>query len=404
MAGGWSRFALRFSEYYDSISPDSIWTPPRLRNREWMFIPWGGAPPDRHRAFPDKTSLHSYLRTRAPHSCFHSTAYYEDPSKGKMAEKGWLGADLIFDLDGDHLPGVSDNDFPAMIDVIQGQAWRLWNEFLEPEFGFKQKYAQFTFSGHRGFHIHLRDPSLLHLDSNARREMVNYIRGEGIDIQSTINADSGWGKRAIEGIDSTLGQLSQISSGKEGKTHTLNQLHEIIKTRSKSPNVNVKSSSKASIAELAQLADVSDEFGLDRISRLKDDPSLEVFGKHTPLFWELVKGDSSVVIGTAGETDEVVTIDTKRVIRWVGSLHGKSGLKVTELPLNRLDPDSSNCFDPLKEAVVFTGGSVKVRILADDVCASISGEQIEPSLGDELLVKESMAMFLCLKGWAEICK
>ena len=73
-----------------------------------------------------------------------------------MAEKGWLGADLIFDLDGDHLPGVSDNDFPAMIEVIQGQAWRLWNEFLEPEFGFKQKYAQFTFSGHRGFHIHLR--------------------------------------------------------------------------------------------------------------------------------------------------------------------------------------------------------------------------------------------------------
>ena len=38
-----------------------------------------------------------------------------------MAEKGWLGADLIFDLDGDHLPGVSDNDFPAMIDVIQGK-------------------------------------------------------------------------------------------------------------------------------------------------------------------------------------------------------------------------------------------------------------------------------------------
>ena len=47
---------------------------------------------------------------------------------------------------------------------------------------------------------------------------------------------------------------------------------------------------------------------------------------------------------------------------------------------------------------------MKVRILADDVRASISGEQIEPSLGDEIIVKESMAMFLCLKGWAEICK
>ena len=71
----------------------------------------------------------------------------------------------------DHLPGVTDNDYPAMIEVIQGQAWRLWNEFLEPEFGFKEKHAQFTFSGHRGFHIHVRDPNLLHLDSNARREI-----------------------------------------------------------------------------------------------------------------------------------------------------------------------------------------------------------------------------------------
>ncbi len=400
MAGGWSRFALRFSEYYDSISPKSIWTPPRLRTREWMFIPWGGAPPDRHRAFSDKNSLHSYLRSRAPHSCFHSTAYYQEPSQLKMAEKGWLGADLIFDLDGDHLPGVSDNDFPAMIEVIQGQAWRLWNEFLEPEFGFKQKHAQFTFSGHRGFHIHVRDPSLLHLDSNARREIVNYIRGEGIDIQSTISDNSEWGRRALQGIDSTLEKLSSISSGETGKGALLDELHGILRTRSNSPQVNLKSSSRASIEELAKLTDNE-----EKVTRLKNDPNLAVFGpKCTPIFWELVKGDSSVVIGTAGETDEVVTVDTKRVIRWVGSLHGKSGLRVTELPLERLDPDSGTKFDPLTEAVVFRGGTVNVRILAEDVTAEISGDRVEPRLGDEIEVKESMAMFLCLKGWAEICK
>ena len=391
---------MRFSEYYDSISPESIWTPPRLRAREWMFIPWGGAPPDRHRSFSNKSSLHSYLRTRAPHSCFHSTAYYREPSKLKMAEKGWLGADLIFDLDGDHLPGISDNDFPSMIDVIQGQAWRLWNEFLEPEFGFKQKHAQFTFSGHRGFHIHVRDPSLMHLDSNARREIVNYIRGEGIDIQSTISDNSEWGRRALQGMGSTLDKLSRISSGETGKGALLDELYGILKIRANSPQVNLKSSSRASIEELARLADNE-----EKISRLKDDPNLSVFGpKCTPIFWELVKGDSSVVIGTAGETDEVVTIDTKRVIRWLGSLHGKSGLRVTELPLERLDPDSGNKFDPLTEAVVFRGGSVKVRILAEDVTAEISGHRVEPALGDEIVVKESMAMFLCLKGWAEICK
>ena len=365
-----------------------------------MFIPWGGAPPDRHRSFLDKNSLHSYLRSRAPHSCFHSTAYYQDPSQLKMTEKGWLGADLIFDLDGDHLPGVSDNDFPSMIEVIQGQAWRLWNEFLEPEFGFKEKHAQFTFSGHRGFHIHVRDPSLLHLDSNARREIVNYIRGEGIDIQSTISDNSEWGRRALQGIDSTLDKLAKISSGESVKGALVDELHGILTTRANSPQVNLKSTSKASIIELANLAD-----NADKVARLKNDAGLAVFGpKCTPIFWELVKGDSSVVIGTAGETDEVVTVDTKRVIRWVGSLHGKSGLRVTELPLERLDPDSRDSFDPLSEAVVFSGGTVKVRILAEDVTAEISGVRIEPGLGDEIEVQESMAMFLCLKGWAEICK
>ena len=117
-----------------------------------------------------------------------------------------------------------------------------------------------------------------------------------------------------------------------------------------------------------------------------------------------MKGDSSVVIGTAGETDEVVTVDTKRVIRWVGSLHGKSGLRVTELPLERLDPDSSSSFDPLTEAVAFRGGTVKVKVLAEDVTAEISGVRLEPRMGDEIEVDESMAMFLCLKGWAETCK
>ena len=78
-----------------------------------------------------------------------------------MLDKGWLGADLIFDLDGDHLPGVSDADFPSMIALIQEQAWSLWNDFLEPEFDMKREFAQFTFSGHRGFHIHVRDPNLI---------------------------------------------------------------------------------------------------------------------------------------------------------------------------------------------------------------------------------------------------
>ncbi len=95
-----------------------------------MFIPWGNMPPARHVGFNTKPELHNYLKTASPHSCFHSTAYYNDPFQTKMVDKGWKGADLIFDLDGDHLPGVSDRDFPSMLELIQEQAWTLWSDFL----------------------------------------------------------------------------------------------------------------------------------------------------------------------------------------------------------------------------------------------------------------------------------
>ncbi|MDP6885745.1 MAG: DNA primase small subunit domain-containing protein, partial [Candidatus Thalassarchaeaceae archaeon] len=107
----------------------------------------------------------------------------------KMIDKDWRGADLIFDLDGDHLPGVSDADFPGMLDLIHDQAWSLWNDFLEPEFNMKREFSQFTFSGHRGFHIHVRDPALLGMDSNARREIVNYIRGEGLEVNAVLSGN-----------------------------------------------------------------------------------------------------------------------------------------------------------------------------------------------------------------------
>ena len=97
----------------------------------------------------------------------------------------------------------------------------------------------------------------------------------------------------------------------------------------------------------------------DHIDRLKENRSLKVFGDTgTSLFWALVRANNSVsVIG--GETDENVTVDVKRVIRHLGSLHGKSGLRVTEIPFDRLDPDGSHPFDPLKEAVVFGGSEDK---------------------------------------------
>jgi len=404
MAEGWSRHALRFSEYYNSLSASNLWTPPRLKRREWMFIPWDSRPPDRHRGFNDKSQVLKYLQNRSPHSCFHSTAYYKYPSERKMLDKDWLGADLIFDLDGDHLPGVSDKDFPSMIGLIQEQAWSLWSDFLEPEFGFKEEHVQTSFSGHRGFHIHVRNPNLFHLDSNARRELVNHIRGEGINVQTTLSGvDSSWKNRVENGISTVINKLVNIADDNSIKNPEMKNFSEILSVRSNFSDNKVKSYSPSTISKkITTLAELATDNR--RIERLKSDQTLLVFGeKLTPLFWELVKGDSSVVLGNAGETDEAVTVDVKRVIRCVGSLHGKCGLKVTDFPINRLNPYTPEKFDPLSESIVFKGPKMsKLKIISDEVTAALDGVEVTGNAGDIVNVNESLAMFLILKGWAEV--
>ena len=40
--------------------------------------PFGGAPPMRHKSFRSETELRQFLSERAMHSCFYSTAYWQN--------------------------------------------------------------------------------------------------------------------------------------------------------------------------------------------------------------------------------------------------------------------------------------------------------------------------------------
>ena len=392
---GWARFAHRFTQYYRSAE---LWTPPRLRTREWMFIPFGGGTPLRHKSFSDINSVRQFLCERPQHSCFYSTAYWKKPHELKMSDKDWLGADLIFDLDGDHLPGVTDKDFPAMIDVIQEQAWSLWNDFLEPDFGFKQEYLQVTFSGHRGFHLHYRDPKFFHLDSESRRELVSHIRGEGVEVSDLLNRSamqnpSGWAKRVAKGVTSVVDDLDKIYNGDNKLLNTITARLQEMMDREGIKGLRGKSS----IEKLSELMQ-SD----NRRNRVLSG-RLAVLNNYAVLFQNLIKADSSVILGNAGETDEVVTIDTRRQIRWPGSLHGKSGLRVTEFPLSRLDPSGSNAFDCLSESIALSRqNKVSVEIIVEDSVVRFDDKLYEPSVGDVIELHEAGATFLVLKGWARI--
>lgn len=398
MAEGWARFAHRFSQYYRTAD---LWSPPRFRTREWMFIPFGGSPPLRHKAFSSTTDVRQFLSERAMHSCFYSTAYWKRPYELKMDDKGWQGADLIFDLDGDHLPGVTDKDFPAMLEVIQEQAWSLWNDFLEPEFGFDEQFLQVTFSGHRGFHLHYRDPKFFHLDSEARRELVSHIRGEGVDVKGGLarfrESDAkGWTRRLRSGMDDMMATLTNINRQVEGSTEELRRLEAELRSLQQREGKTSQVTAE-SIRKLAALIDHP-----ERSRRLREG-RFDLLSNYQGLFLNLLKSDASVVLGSAGETDEVVTIDVRRQIRWPTSLHGKSGMRVTEFPLNRLDPDTSSRFNPLHETLVLgMDDAIEVEFTLDGAIAQFGDRRIETVAGKRIQIHESGATFLVLKGWANI--
>ncbi len=317
-----------------------------------------------------------------------------------MADKNWLGADLIFDLDGDHLPGVTDKDFPGMIDVIQEQAWSLWNDFLEPDFGFKEEYLQVTFSGHRGFHLHYRDPKFFHLDSEARRELVSHIRGEGVEVSDLLERSrnpnaKGWAKRESKGIKSVVSKLDKIHEGDGILLRSITANLQDMMDREGLKGLRGKSS----IEKLAEL--MQDESRRERVI----DGRLTALNNHGILFQNLIRADTSVVLGNAGETDEVVTIDTRRQIRWPGSLHGKSGMRVTEFPLDRLDPEKNDSFDCLTEGIALSREEiVTVEMIVDDAITRFDDTVIDASTGDVFDIHEAGATFLVLKGWAKLVR
>ena len=71
----------------------------------------------------------------------------------------------------------------------------------------------------------------MHLDSNARRELVNYITGVGIDIQSVMSGPKiGWSERIDLGFDHIVGTLADISSG-ENSAESINRLYSSLKSR-----------------------------------------------------------------------------------------------------------------------------------------------------------------------------
>jgi DNA primase small subunit len=390
----------RFSDYYNNTE---LYLPKRFGKREWGFMFIGENFMQRHKAFSSQIDVKEFLTKRVPAHVYHSAAYYESPGASTMVEKNWLGADLIFDLDADHIKGAERLTYEQTLNKVKEEFIRLIDNFLISDFGFSEDHLTIVFSGGRGYHIHIRDPQVLQLTSHERREIVDYITGKDVDYDDIFQTEvydsqkkgpyvtvkrkmklldkdaGGWNGKMINGIKNLTLKLEKLDE-KEG-VQRLENFRGVGNKTAKGIYTDLYEGKEG-------------ERGFDKMWR---DINLDVFSSNKNLnsFLNLVKEEVSIEL--KGETDEPVTSDIKRLIRLPTSLHGKTSFVVTLLSRDELDK-----FNPLKDAVSpqFSDDPVKITV----------NKPVEINLKDERFhlkegnteVPEYAAIYLMCRRVAEI--
>lgn len=404
-----------FRRYYEKTKPT---LPDRFGRREFGFMFWTPGIVQRHLGFSREEELRSFLAGRVPAHAYYSSAYYDNPDAPTMEEKGWLGADLIFDLDADHLPNAAKMSYPEMLEAIRIKILHLYDDFLKADFGFDEKTMRIVFSGGRGYHIHVFDERVWGLGSHERREVVDWITGKGLDVDSVFRESAfdtkefqghmrvktrvvapardepGWRGKIMRGVHGLVAKLEALPPPEaikflvsfEGvKESEAEDLYEnLFKPRATKPRV-IRGVDRLREGQLEALSDRS----RDLLIRLVKD-------------LQPIRGDERTGISLEGivqraETDEPVTSDIKRLIRMPSSLHGKTGLRV--VPLTRDEVDE---FRPLRDAVPDSWTDVPVRIeLKNKIMLEIKGEafNLAPGIND---VPQYLAIFLGARGLASV--
>ncbi len=378
----------KFREYYMHAElklPVDLWM------REWGFIHFDQYYPEkvvmrRHKAFNTHIELMNYIREHAPAHAFHSAAIYKYPD-APMGRKEWLGADLIFDLDADHvvseaeLPGYSHEE---LLRLVKRETEKLI-DFLLDDFGFQEDQLELVFSGSRGYHIHITDERVRQLGSRERREIIDYLTATGLELspesflRSTADGylklvAEGWGRRLFKGMVEILHELAELEE-----------------------EVAIERIRKASGMDKRQAKEViriaNDRTVMNRIER----GEIPRFSR-LPAIWagivRLVTG--TVRVESGDRPDEPVTSDIKRLIRLPTSLHGKSSLEVKPLRV-----DAIADFEPLNDAVVFGDSEVEVQGVRKSAI-KLKDERYRLDEGETASLPEYAALYFLCRGLAEL--
>jgi DNA primase small subunit len=379
-----------FNNYY---STHTLNPPDRFSRREYAFMFFGGKGMLRHLSFTKKHQYQKFLIQKTPAHCYYSTAYYKKPDAPTMNKKEWMGAELIFDLDSDHLTNAETIPYERQLEMVKHEFIKLVDDFLLKDFGFVEKDLEMYFSGGRGYHCHVKNKKILQLDSGARREIVDYIIGRDL-IDDVLFHEFSTGRRQYKDISYPTGKsLFMPSPNEPGWRGRISRglieiLDDII--RSDHPIEQLKEYGVDEKTALKLLKDLSK----DRIKRIKKGQLDQT--KTIRKFFLNNALRKTAVSFASGETDEPVTCDVKRLIRLPESLHGKTGFCVTRVTLDKLQD-----FNPLVDSIVFSDNPVeiniqsKIRIKLNDITFDLQkGKQYVPLYLAIYLIGSKKALIL----------
>lgn len=400
----------KFREYY--AKEDVVLIPTDFERREFGFLLFDEGML-RHKGFKSPSELHKFLRDFTPSNVYYSCAYYENP-EARMDEKGWLGADLIFDIDADHIPtpckknhdtwicpncgfagrgenpgkcpNCSSEKFETRIwacelclEAAKAETLKLLDMLLE-DFGFSEKEIAVFFSGHRGYHVHVEGNAVRGLDSVARKEIVDYVSGLGLDPSFHGLRQTRYGAaRLIQGPNlDDEGWRGRIAKG----------VYDFVLTASEEDFLRVGLPRKTAKTLVENRGKI-----------------LESWKDNGP--WSIVKGVgleswkkivARGIYSQSAKIDTVVTTDIHRLIRLGGTLHGKTGMRKVLVDSLRVEE-----FDPLKEGIAFKKGFVKVFV-AESPKLRVGDEYFGPFKSQTVELPTAAAMLLLCKGAAKVVK
>lgn len=403
------KFVESFFKKYYLEKADTVYVPERLNEREFGYFAFGGKMMIRHLYIDSPEKLKEFLVKNNPLHVYYSLAFYKYPS-APMEEKEWMGAELAFDIDADHLktPCRGKHDFKVcpkcliaysnqidvcnncggpLIDVewicglcletAKQETWKLL-DFLEEDLGFKK--IKVAFSGNRGYHVVVMDEEVWELGQLERKEIVDYITGTGISLKIMGLVD-----------DIVKGRVSKISGPDISDPGW----------RRRIARASIQLALRSDPLELSELSSTPNKLAEKHVAILRQ--FSEEWSERCA--WDALPKNVVKLLGKAAinyasaKIDVVVTSDIHRLIRLGNTLNGKSGLLAKIIKIDELED-----FDPFLQTTVSSNGKMVEVYVLKAPRFKMLGEEYGPFENTRARLPIAVATFLILKNLATVSK